>query len=161
LGGGIDRVIGIQIIATSAALSSDPVLEAPHSIAHCPSWLVNGLEIVQTTSDLVGMAAISIALVVAAVRWIILELSLIRTRGRIVDRWLGIRDIRVFLGHYILLGLEFMIVSDIIHSFLQPDLQSLSQLGILVVIRTMIGFFLGKELEAAAHEEPPQSSPKP
>jgi len=69
-----------------------------------------------------------------------------------MERWQGIRDIRVSLGNYILLGLEFMIVSDIIHSFLQPDLMSLGQLGLLVVIRTMISFFLGKELEAVEHQ---------
>jgi uncharacterized membrane protein len=47
-----------------------------------------------------------------------------------------------------------MIVSDIIHSFLQPDLKSLGQLGLLVLIRTIISFFLGKELEAVGHGEP-------
>ncbi len=70
-----------------------------------------------------------------------------------MERWNGMRSTRMVLGNYILLGLEFMIVSDIIHSFLQPDLLSLSTLGVLVLIRTMISFFLGKELEAVRHEE--------
>jgi uncharacterized membrane protein len=56
------------------------------------------------------------------------------------------------LGNYILIGLEFMIVSDIIHSFLKPDMESLYLLGAIVVIRTAISFFLGKELEAVRHE---------
>ena len=52
-------------------------------------------------------------------------------------------DIRLFLGTYILFGLEFMIVSDLIHSFLKPELTSLASLGALVVIRTVISFLPG------------------
>ena len=62
-------------------------------------------------------------------------------------------DIRLFLGTYILFGLEFMIVIDLIHSFLKPELSSLASLGVLVVIRTMISFFLGRELESAAESK--------
>ena len=50
-------------------------------------------------------------------------------------------------------SLEFMIVSDLIHSFLKPELSSLASLGVLVVIRTMISFFLGRELESAAESK--------
>lgn len=48
-----------------------------------------------------------------------------------------------------------MIVSDIIHSFLEPDLQSLLRLGLLVLIRTLISVFLGKELESVRQEPEP------
>ena len=57
----------------------------------------------------------------------------------------------MFLGRYILLGLELMIVSDLIHSFLKPDLESLYVLTLVVIIRTAVSFFLGKELEAVEH----------
>ena len=128
---------------------------AANSVDHCPAWIVNVLTVVQTVSDLVGIAAISIALVVSAGLWILHEAKLLKNHAGPEDRFAGIRDIRLFLGTYILFGLEFMIVSDIIHSFLQADLQSLGRLGLLVLIRTMISVFLGKEIEAVRHEAVP------
>ena len=46
-----------------------------------------------------------------------------------------------------------MIVSDILYSCVHKDLESLAELGALVVIRTVISFFLGKELESVHGEE--------
>jgi len=133
------------------------VAAAAHSVDHCPGWIVSALEWVQTVSDLVGIAAISLGLLVSAVRWVVVEVgSLIRASSNRMaphDRWMAMRGVRMFLGNYILLGLEFMIVSDIIHSFLQPQLESLLVLGVLVLIRTLISFFLGKELEHVRIEE--------
>jgi uncharacterized membrane protein len=54
--------------------------------------------------------------------------------------------IRVKLGTYILLGLEFMIASDITHTFISHTFQDLSYLSLIVIIRTTISFFLGREI---------------
>ena len=40
-----------------------------------------------------------------------------------------------------------MIASDIIHTFISRSQDDLIFLGAIVVIRTAIGFFLGKELQ--------------
>lgn len=58
------------------------------------------------------------------------------------------KDVRRHLGNYILLGLEFMIAGDIIHTVLYPSKESLIVLGAIVAIRTVISYFLNKELEA-------------
>ncbi len=60
--------------------------------------------------------------------------------------------IRLELGTYLLLGLEFMIVGDIIGTVLKPGLNELVYLVVIAVIRTMIGYFLGKELESVSKE---------
>ena len=139
---------------TTSAMPA-PVLpaaaEVPHGVDLCPGWLVSLLEWLQTASDLTGMAAITIGFLGGVWIWLAGEISLrLRARG---DRWMIVRRARLFLGNYILLGLELMIVSDLIHSFLKPDLDSLFSLGLMVVIRTAISYFLGKELEAVRHEE--------
>ncbi len=54
--------------------------------------------------------------------------------------------LRQQLGTYILLGLDFYIVSDIIKSMIRPELNELLSLTIIVIMRTTIGFFLGKEI---------------
>lgn len=53
---------------------------------------------------------------------------------------------RVELGRYILAGLELFIVSDIIHTALSLALSDLLFLGLLVLIRSAISFFLDREI---------------
>ena len=52
------------------------------------------------------------------------------------------------LGKYILLGLEFMVAGDIIHTALRPSKEELIILGSIVAIRTVISYFLNKELKS-------------
>ncbi|MBC7283713.1 DUF1622 domain-containing protein [Hoeflea sp.] len=50
------------------------------------------------------------------------------------------------LGSYILAGLELLIVSDVIHTAITLDLDGLLFLGGLVIIRSIIGVFLEREI---------------
>lgn len=54
--------------------------------------------------------------------------------------------IRHHLGFYLLIGLEFMIGADIVRTLIRPSLQELAVLGSMVAIRTVISFFLNKEM---------------
>jgi len=76
------------------------------------------------------------------------------------QRLVSLRKLRCVVGVHILYALELMIVSDIIDSFVavarhEGDhgdffhgevFYSLVQLGMVVVIRTVIDFFLSKEI---------------
>ena len=53
---------------------------------------------------------------------------------------------RYHIGYHLLLGLEFLIAADIVNTILRPTLEELAILGIIVVIRIVIGYFLGKEV---------------
>ena len=53
--------------------------------------------------------------------------------------------IRCDFGAYLLLGLEFSVAADIILTLLEPDNEKLLQLGGLIVIRTLISYFVGRE----------------
>jgi uncharacterized membrane protein len=57
--------------------------------------------------------------------------------------------IRRKLGIYILMGLEFMIASDIIHTVVKREITDLYFLAGIIVLRTLIGYFLGKEIKEA------------
>lgn len=61
--------------------------------------------------------------------------------------------IKSFLGSYILLSLEILIAADIIESIIKPTFQDILKLAILVVIRTVISFFLHKEIEDALKDK--------
>lgn len=93
--------------------------------------------------DAIGIIIIIWGFTIAFKHFLIHEFQ--RLRG--IQTYDSAHKIRQILGVYILLGLEFMIASDIIHSFVSRSLQELFYLAIIVAIRTVISFFLGKELE--------------
>jgi uncharacterized membrane protein len=59
----------------------------------------------------------------------------------------GLNHERMELGRYILAGLELLIVSDIIHTALSLALADLVFLGLLVLIRSAISYFLDREIK--------------
>jgi uncharacterized membrane protein len=75
---------------------------------------------------------------------------------------LGIRDysnteIRLFLGRYLALGLEFQIGADILSTAVAPTFEDVLLLGAIVVIRTVLNYFLSKELERERRQVIPES----
>ena len=57
------------------------------------------------------------------------------------------------LRAYLLLGLEFLIASDILKTVLEPTLNELALLGGIVVLRTILSVFLNKEIKELESEE--------
>lgn len=55
--------------------------------------------------------------------------------------------IRIRLGSYLVLALEFFIAGDIVKTVITPTWQSLGILGAIVVIRTILSYFLTKDLK--------------
>jgi uncharacterized membrane protein len=56
--------------------------------------------------------------------------------------------VKMYLGSYVLLSLEVLIASDIIETILNPSIEDILILAGVVVIRTAISYFLGKEMES-------------
>lgn len=54
--------------------------------------------------------------------------------------------IRLQFGNSVILGLEFMIGGDIIGSLVAPDYYNLGVLAIIVLIRSVLSYFLSLEL---------------
>ncbi|MGI6152342.1 MAG: DUF1622 domain-containing protein [Christensenellaceae bacterium] len=50
------------------------------------------------------------------------------------------------LGAYVLLSLEILIAADIIDSIVKPTLDDIIRLAAIVAIRTVISYFLNKEI---------------
>lgn len=66
----------------------------------------------------------------------------------------NIRQVRVNFGSYLLLGLEFLIASDILKTVVDPTLDELAILGGVVVVRTVLSVFLNKEIKELAESDP-------
>jgi len=100
------------------------------------------LEMIAVAIDLVGIAI----LVYAALRFVVHFLGFEIKRLRGLECVEGIRDMRLQLGSYILLSLEFIIISDVILTAISRNVDDLLALGLLVLIRVVLSFFLGREL---------------
>ena len=55
-------------------------------------------------------------------------------------------EIKNNLGRYVLLALEVLIVADIIDSIVKPTFEDILRLAANVAIRTVISYFLNKEI---------------
>ena len=61
-------------------------------------------------------------------------------------------EIRLFLGRYLALGLEFQLGSDILSTAVAPTIAEVEILAFIVVIRTALNYFLSKEIERERQE---------
>ena len=59
---------------------------------------------------------------------------------------LGYHDIRRDFTHKIVFGLDFLIAGDILQTIVAPSQEEIIILGAIVGIRTILGYFLGKEV---------------
>lgn len=110
-------------------------------------WLVRGMEYAATAIDIFGC----IILLIGGLRfiWGFVRAEFSRDTETRVK---GVNMERVELGRYILAGLELLIVSDIIHTALSLAMADLVFLGLLVIIRSLISYFLDRELAQVKKE---------
>jgi uncharacterized membrane protein len=69
------------------------------------------------------------------------------------SEYLAITHSRHYLGRSLSLGLEFLIGADILRTAISPTWQDIGQLGAIVGIRTVLNFFLIKELKQMSDTE--------
>jgi uncharacterized membrane protein len=54
--------------------------------------------------------------------------------------------VRLGLGRFLALGLEFQLASDILRTAIAPTLREIAELAAVAAIRTALNFFLGREI---------------
>lgn len=59
-----------------------------------------------------------------------------------LDVWQG-------LSRWVMVGLEFLLAADLVSTVVSPSWDELGRLATIAAIRTLLGFFLGRDLEAA------------
>jgi uncharacterized membrane protein len=99
--------------------------------------LVRLVEVVGALIIFVGAVVAAAAFVLAAVR---------RTRVQEFTR------VRLHLGRYLALGLEFQLASDILSTAVAPTFEEIGKLAAVASIRTALNYFLGKEIERERRE---------
>jgi uncharacterized membrane protein len=127
-------------VTGSLSASPGPLHGELGTLVWALEWVSAGIDILSIVIMLIGAGRFVAGFAAAEVR---------------VDPLARVQDIdrkRMELGRYILAALELLIVSDIIHTALSLALNDLLFLGLLVLIRSMISFFLDREIREIREE---------
>jgi uncharacterized membrane protein len=97
-------------------------------------------------------------LVVEAIGAAVVGFGVLATTFRYVLSLVGVREytyneIRLYLGRYLVLGLEFQLGADILATAVAPTLDEVILLGAIATIRTVLNYFLSQELARERQEE--------
>jgi uncharacterized membrane protein len=133
--------------------------------------LENVVSVLVRVVEAAGAAIIFVGAVIAFVRFL-----LIAFRREGMDPF---AQLRLDLGRFLVLGLEFQLAADILRTAVAPNFTELAQLATVAAIRTALNFFLGLEIKeetelvradkaaaapptaAAAPPTPPAAPPTP
>lgn len=66
----------------------------------------------------------------------------LRGRGKVA----GFNRIRLSLGRFLVLGLEFQLAGDVLRTAVAPSFAEIGQLAAIAAIRTALNYFLGREI---------------
>ena len=105
--------------------------------------LTQFLSLLATIISVISLLIVTYGALIAILSFILNELN--RITGTYTPT--NIRKLRAVFGTYLLLGLEFLIASDILKTVLEPTMNELIILGGIVVVRTILSVFLNKEIK--------------
>jgi uncharacterized membrane protein len=111
-------------------------------------FLVVAVGYLRLSVEALGAAAIGIGAAATVYKYILSVLGL---------RSYTISDLRLYFGRYLVLGLEFQLGADILATAVSPTFAEVQLLAAIVVIRTVLNYFLQKELD----QERDQAAPAP
>jgi len=106
-------------------------------------FLVTAVGSLRLAVEAIGAAVIGIGVVSTTFRY---ALSLLELRKY------SNTEIRLHLGTYLALGLDFQLGADILGTAVSPTFEEVQLLAAIVVIRTVLNYFLSKEIERERRE---------
>jgi len=101
--------------------------------------VIAGIEFISRALEVCGVAVIACAFAFAMVR---AALHLGQKRAEAYER------LKTYMGKALLLGLEFLVAADIIETVIvEPTLNGIVALGLLVVVRIVLGWSIAVEID--------------
>jgi uncharacterized membrane protein len=73
----------------------------------------------------------------------------------------GIEGLRLRLARWLAVALEFTLAADILRTAVAPSWDDIGKLAAIAALRTLLNFFLQREIEGAARAEARSSRPDP
>ena len=115
-------------------------------------WLTWRMEMV--LKDIAGWAALGCELATV----LVISIGALEALVRLAVNWRQLsgkgikRIVWVRFASWILLSLEFALAADIIHTAIAPTWDDIGQLAAIAAIRTLLNYFLEKDVEAAERD---------
>ncbi len=103
-------------------------------------WLASGTE--AAAALIIGLATVE-----ATVRALILFVPGTGARGEMADR--RKENVRLKLGRWLAVALEFELAADILRTAVAPTWNEIGQLAAIAVLRTALNYFLQGEIDKA------------
>ena len=107
-------------------------------------------ETMEMLVEVIGAVFGYIGIVIMVVWWA--KSLFLLVKRWIIDRNIPMWTIRIKLGHYLVLALEFLVAKDILESIVNPSYQGLITLWAIVTIRTVLSYFTNKEIAEVKEE---------
>ncbi|MGY1717510.1 MULTISPECIES: DUF1622 domain-containing protein [unclassified Blastococcus] len=108
-------------------------------------------ELLQDVVDVlvVVVEACGAAVIIIGAVWAFIRFAWAGLRHRDVH---GFVPVRLTLGRFLALGLEFQLASDVLRTAVAPSWEEIGQLAAIAAIRTALNYFLGKEIAEERRE---------
>lgn len=106
------------------------------------TWLKTVFEYLYIAIGSIGVAIIVWGVIITVFRLMKLEGSRVKHKSIFRER----ESVRHQFASYLLLALEFLIAADIIATVIHPTFEEIAILASIVVIRTVISYFLENEI---------------
>ena len=105
-------------------------------------------------SGVEGIAAVLIAFAAIQAALQALVLLIKRGQGSVQSQEPQTELLRLRLGRWLALALEFELGADILRTAIAPTWNEIGQLAAIATIRTALNYFLQQEIDRAAHRQP-------
>lgn len=120
--------------------------------------LAGAVDLLVRLVEAAGVLIIFVGAMVALVRFVLVGLRDRRTASFV--------PVRLGLGRFLALGLEFQLAGDVLRTAIAPTLREIAELAAVAAIRTALNFFLTREIKEERaeldHRGPdPVDAPRP
>lgn len=102
--------------------------------------LRSGVDLLVRFVEAAGALVIFVGALLAAIKFV---RAALRGRGHGEE----FVRVRLGLGRYLTLGLEFQLASDVLSTAIAPSFSEIGKLAAIAAIRTALNYFLGKEID--------------
>jgi uncharacterized membrane protein len=102
-------------------------------------WLASAVDLLVRLVEAAGAVIIFTGAVTAFVGFVVAAV-----RHRRTERFV---PVRLSLGRFLALGLEFQLASDILRTAIAPTLREIGELAAIAAIRTALNYFLAREIK--------------
>lgn len=141
-------ILGLVLLLNMSTETATP--DSTHPNRPLEEWLKLTVGYLAVGAEIAAATVIGSAIVRAVASF--LSNLFARSRRSLSE---SVESIRLQLGRMLTLGLEFTVASDILRTAVSPTRQDILNLGAIVLLRTLLNYFLEMEIQQASQSTHP------